>query len=106
DLQRVHAAHSLGAESGLVPVLLHVPGKDADAVEIDTGVGEGLALADDVPVDLARNGILDARDRFDGGVDVIFRVLRDVGRDVKFQGSRKDPADFSGLGTHFKPYVV
>ena len=64
-------------------MLLHIPGKDANALEVNIGISARFAFTDDVPVDLTRQRILYAIDRFDRRVDVTFTVLRNLTGDVE-----------------------
>src|SRR5207253_1887759 len=105
DLEWINAAEALCAESGFVAMLLHVPGKHPDALEVDVRIVARSSFSNDVPVDLAGDRVLNSIERLHRSVRVFLAVLRNVGGNIEFECVCENPADFGWLWPHFEPDV-
>ena len=87
-------------------MLLHVPGKHPDALEVDVRIVARSSFSNDVPVDLAGDRVLNSIERLHRSVRVFLAVLRNVGGNIEFECVCENPADFGWLWPHFEPDVM
>src|SRR5207249_6792763 len=87
-------------------MFLQIPREDPDAAKVHLGVYAGLTLSNDVPTDLAGEGILYAVDRLDSGIGIALAVLRDIGGNNEIDKSAKHPPHLCRRRPYFNPRVV
>src|SRR5438093_12656711 len=60
-------------------MLFQIPREHADPAKVDVRIGSGFAFSNDIPVDLAGEGVLHPVDCLDSGIDVALAVLSNIG---------------------------
>src|SRR6516162_6045493 len=106
DLEWIYSSHIFHPKRSLVTMLLHVPCEDANSLEINVRISAPFSFANDVPINLTCQRILDAVNHLHRCVNVFFAVRRDLHWDVELERPGQNPAHFSRGWTNLDPDIV